>query len=273
MPCISSSSDEEELTCLLDVVGKGEEGHTETNEKDCKSVVVKQEVKVKVIPRVENLATQQDKNNAAKVGIDTIEEEKRTNVDVDDILSEMSLVDQVEILKKDICALLVERERMSENDLKTAGGAKEEELRAELFSSYEKLENAKAAKEQLRLLYRQKETDRAEKGCVKASKEEFERMKEEYFGKVVEAGQLEEKMKELKHEVREANKSVANLRQDVQIVTGRYQEPQNPWVGVGVPYGSTAGRSVGSERDRYGRVVQERSKDQRVYGKRQMRGL
>merc|ERR1712179_358023 len=134
-------------------------------------------------------------------------------------------------------------------------GGKEEELRAELLSSYQKLENAKRAKEQLRKMYREKEIGRGEKGCVKASQEEFERMKE------------------VKHEVREANKSVAKLKQDVQMATGRYQESQNPWQ-LGVPYGSTAGRSVGIERDRYGRVVEERGGgDQRVYGKRQMRGL
>jgi len=271
MPCISSSSDEEELTCLLDVVGKGGGGSLETNDKDYKSVVVKDEVKEKVIP---NLINNQDEDRTKKVGIEpTIKKEKTLIETGDDSLSEMSLVDQIEILKRDICSLLVERERMSEkiDDFK-AGGGKEEELRAELLSSYQKLENAKRAKEQLRKLYKEKETGRGEKGCVKASQEEFERMKEEYFGKVVEVGQLEEKMKELKHEVREANKSVAKLKQDVQMATGRYQEPQNPWQ-VGVPYGSTAGRSVGTERDRYGRVVEERGGgDQRVYGKRQMRG-
>jgi len=269
MPCISSSSDEDDLTCLLDVVGKGVKGRPETDEQNCKAVavVVKEEVKVKETPRVRNLVTGQVKDKAEKVGIETIEEEKTNNRD--DSLSEMSLVDQVEILKKDICALLVERERMSEkiDDFKTVRGGKEEELRAELFSSYEKLENAKAAKEQLRRLYRQKEIER---GCVKASKEEFYRMKEEYFGKVVEAGQLEEKVRELKHEVREANKNVANLKEEVQKVTGRYQEPQNIWQ-RGVPYGSTAGRSAGSERDRYGRVVEDRGGDQRVFGKRRDR--
>jgi len=270
MPCISSSSDEDELTCLLDVVGKGVEGRPETDEQNCKAVavVVKEEVKVEETPRVMNLVTGQVKNKTEKVGIETIEEEKTNNRD--DGLSEMSLVDQVEILKKDICALLVERERMSEkiDDFKTVRGGKEEELRAELFSSYEKLENAKAAaKEQLTRLYRQKQIER---GCVKASKEEFYRMKEEYFGKVVEAGQLEEKVRELKHEVREANKNVANLKEEIQKVTGRYQEPQNIWQ-RGVPYGSTAGRSAGSERDRYGRVVEDRGGDQRVFGKRRDR--
>merc|ERR1712013_575911 len=128
--------------------------------------------------------------------------------------------------------------------------------------------------EQLRQLYREKEIAKEEKGFVKASKEEFARMKEEYFRDVVEAGKLEEKMRDLKHEVREANKSVLRLQQDLQIVTGRYQENQNPWQ-VGAPYGSTAGRSVGTERDRYGRIVDERGGEtgyQRVYGKRQMRG-
>ena len=61
------------------------------------------------------------------------------------------------------------------------GGGKEDELRAELFSCRQKLENAKLAKEQLRQLYREKEIAKEEKGFVKASKEEFERMKEEYF--------------------------------------------------------------------------------------------
>jgi len=269
MPCISSSSDEEELTCLLDVVGAG--GGQDCEEKYCKPVVLKEDVNVKDILKEGNIVHQ---NKTREVEDKQLHEDETNGGN--DGLSAMCLHDQVESLKNDICALLVERERMSEtiDDFKVVGGGKEDELRAELFSCRQKLENAKLAKEQLRQLYREKEIAKEEKGFVKASKEEFERMKEEYFRDVVEAGKLEEKMRDLKHEVREANKSVLRLQQDLQIVTGRYQENQNPWQ-VGVPYGSTAGRSVGTERDRYGRIVDERggeSGNQRVYGKRQSRG-
>ena len=176
MPCISSSSDEEELTCLLDVVGGGEGQDSE--EKNCKSVVVKEDVSVKDILKVGNLVHQ---NKMVKVEDKHLHEDE-TNGGHDG-LSAMCLHDQVESLKNDICALLVERERMSEtiDDFKVVDGGKEDELRAELFSCRQKLENAKLAKEQLRQLYREKEIAKEEKGLVKASKEEFERMKEEYF--------------------------------------------------------------------------------------------
>ena len=174
MPCVSSSSDEEELTCLLDVVGGG--GGQDSQE-NCKPIALKEDVNAEDILKVGNLV---HRNRTVKLEVNQLHEDETNGGNGDGLsLSAMCLHDQVESLQKDICALLLERERISEtiNDLKVVGGEKEDELRAELFSCRQKLENAKLAKEQLRQLYREKEIARKENGFVKASKEEFARMK------------------------------------------------------------------------------------------------
>ena len=79
-----------------------------------------------------------------------------------------------------------------------------------------------------------------------------------YDRALVQAGQLDEQMRELKQEVHEANRSVARLQNELQMTTGGWQgQHGNPWQ-VGVPYGSKAGRVASGERDRYGRQVGER---------------
>merc|ERR1719318_1229768 len=98
-------------------------------------------------------------------------------------------------------------------------GGREEELREELCESREKVERAKVAREQLRELYMERNRGKVGTGR-EASKEEFTRLKEEYFRSVVEAGKLEEKMGELKQEVVEANKSVNRLQKELQMTTG-----------------------------------------------------
>ena len=93
---------------------------------------------------------------------------------------EINLLDQVELLKQEICSLLMEREAASATVGNEREGGREAELRAELAESREKVDNAKAAKEQLRDLYNERNRDKVETGMV-ASKEEFTRMKNEYF--------------------------------------------------------------------------------------------
>ena len=73
---------------------------------------------------------------------------------------------------------------------------------------------------------------------------------------MVQAGQLDEKLGDLKQEVMAANQTVAKLQKELQATTG--QQSNNPW-GVGVPYGSKAARDVGVARDKYGRPVGEKS--------------
>jgi len=252
MPCISSSSDEEELTCLLDVVGGGVPNPSINNQKQ----VIKEDIKdadtFKVREKVQQLQIS-DQVKTENTCDDTNTDTTRSN----ECLSDVCLTDQVEILKKEICDILIKRERASAlmPDSNTNGG-REEELRAELARSREKFENAKSAKEQLRALYKERNESRDKKGMVKASQEEFKRMKEEYFRAVVKAGKLEERQRELKHEVRESNKNVAKLQKELQWTTG-VQENHNPWM-VGVPYGSKATKSMGMERDRFGRFSEER---------------
>merc|ERR1712086_700131 len=93
-----------------------------------------------------------------------------------------------------------------------------------------------------------------------ANEEEFKRMKKEYFGMVLKAGQLDEQQGELKQEVVAANITVARLQMDLMSLTGgRQGKPANPWQ-VGVPYGSKVGRVGGGERDRYGRPIGDGNK-------------
>merc|ERR1719508_736752 len=131
-----------------------------------------------------------------------------------------------------------------------------EELKRKLSSSKEMVERAKKSREQLRELYSERSKEKMGTGRVTvADQEEFNRLREEYFRMVVQAGKLEEMLGELKQKVVSANTTVARLQKDLQATTGGWQWQQgSPWQ-VGVPYGSKAGRSGGGERDRYGRHV------------------
>ena len=105
--------------------------------------------------------------------------EEMTEVKKDDS-KEINLRDHVELLKKENCALLVEREKMSAKLDDLTRGGREEELREALCESREKVERAKVAREQLRQLYVERNREKVGTGR-EANKEEFTRLKEEYF--------------------------------------------------------------------------------------------
>ena len=163
----TSSSDEEGLTCLLDVVGGGVAP---------RDIPIKTEVKDKIddqkILHLRNLV--QQIHLQQEVAMEEIIETKK------DEPKEVNLWEQVDLLKKENCALLVEREKLR---VKLGGmdrGGRAEELQGELMESREKVERAKVAREQLRELYRERSKNKVGTGR-EASKEEFDRLKEEYF--------------------------------------------------------------------------------------------
>ena len=166
---MSGSSDDEELTCLLDLVDGGQKTRKTT-------FVVKEEIVEEDILQLRNVVQQ---IHMKEVSMDKLGD--RVSRDDHDQEKEINLNDQVELLKKEICALLVEREKLNVDSFKVRVGGREAELRADLIEIRRKVANAKAAKEQLTELYRERNSSREERGMVVASMEEFSNMKEEYF--------------------------------------------------------------------------------------------
>eukprot|EP00092_Neocalanus_flemingeri_P026369 GFUD01028585.1.p1 GENE.GFUD01028585.1~~GFUD01028585.1.p1 ORF type:complete len:274 (+),score=136.09 GFUD01028585.1:57-878(+) len=238
----NSSSEEEGLTCLLDVVGGGGMAVKEASTKA--AAVMNEKIDDEKILKLRNFVQQIHLEEGAK---EEVVPKK------DDPMKVENVWEQVDVLKREICDLLVEREKLCCKVGEKKSG-REDELRRELAESRQKVEGAKVAREQLRELYSERIKNKVTTGRV-ASKEEFNRLREDYFRSVVQAGQLEERLGELKQEVVAANTSVARLQKELQAATGGWQGQQgNPWQ-VGVPYGSKAGRAVSGERDRYGRPV------------------
>ena len=146
MPSSVSSSDDEGLTCLLDVVG-GDSDHRA----DPTITTVKEDIDEEQILQLRNLV--QHIQLLDQVEIEEIKKPKSAAP------REINLLDQVELLKQEICSLLMEREAMSATVGNEREGGREAELRAELAESREKVDNAKAAKEQLRDLYKERNRD------------------------------------------------------------------------------------------------------------------
>ena len=163
MPSSVSSSDDEGLTCLLDIVG---------GDSDLTITTVKEDIDEEHILQLRNLVQHIQMHDPVE-----IEEIKKPKSAAP---KEINLLDQVELLKQEICSLLMEREAVSATVGSEREGGREAELRAELAESREKVDNAKASKEQLKELYMERNRDKVRTGAV-ASKEEFTRMKEEYF--------------------------------------------------------------------------------------------
>ena len=166
-----------------------------------------------------------------------------------------SLWEEESILKKEICELLAEKVK---HEIQCRDDEKRQQLEKELEESRALVENAKRSKVMLTEYYEKRNKERASSGIV-ASEEMFKKMKEEYFEMVVTAGKLDEKQRELRHEVRAANSANAKLQMELADETGgRYGKACNPWQ-VGVPYGSKAGRSNYGQRDKFGRPVRDSS--------------
>ena len=166
----SSSSEEEVLTCLLDLVRGGTVRDTsnqvEVGRDTTGQVVVKEEIHQSrnSIQRNQMQAANNDK--AKKEGS-----------------REVGMWEQVDILKREICALLVDRDRqrMKLRDVKKKDESSEE-LKRKLSSSKEMVERAKNSREQLRELYSERSKEKMGTGRVAvADQEEFYRLREEYF--------------------------------------------------------------------------------------------
>ena len=164
----SSSSEEEGLTCLLDVVGGGVAVRDVNDEAKTREIIDDEK-----ILQLRNLVQQIHMHEGAVDVEGRIEAEKNECKNVD-------VVEQVDILKREICALLVEREKLGAKlgEVKREGRA--QELERELAESREMVERAKVAREQLRELYDERRKNKKKDGR-EASKEEFNRLREEYF--------------------------------------------------------------------------------------------
>ena len=90
----------------------------------------------------------------------------------------MSMWEEVDRLKKELCELLTEKVKKS---LNYDEARKRSEMEKELADSKALVERSKKSKDQLEEYYKERKEKKKECGAV-ASKEEFMRMKKEYFG-------------------------------------------------------------------------------------------
>jgi len=146
----------------------------------------------------------------------------------------LTLREQMRILRKEQCRLLIERENQVDlQEKKGADGGKLAEAKA-------KLERAKSNREQLGLHYHRKEAAAAAEGITL---EVYKKLKDEYFGFVRQAGELDLQLKEMEEDLKSARNSLGKMEREVWAAedrNGPRRKAANPWQ-VGVPYGS--GRS------------------------------
>ena len=160
----SSSSSDDGLTCLIDVVGgSGPAGKASA---DAKAIIDDER-----ILQLRNLVQQLHMQDATME--DKIEDKK-------DNFSEISPWEQVDILKRENCVLLMEREKLHAELGEVKKSSRVEELEKELVESRAMVQRAKVAKEQLRELYKERSQNKKVSG-KEATREEFVRMREEYF--------------------------------------------------------------------------------------------
>jgi len=146
----------------------------------------------------------------------------------------VTLQEQMVILEQEQCRLLKEREKgIKEGVSSTSGESK-------LADARDRLVRAKNNREQLGLHYIKKEVLAAEAG---ATTEVYKQLKDEYFGLVRQAGELDLQLKEMEEELTSAHHSLGRMERELWAAEdkiGPRKRVANPWQ-VGVPYGS--GRS------------------------------
>ena len=162
----SSSSSDDGLTCLIDVVGgSGPAGDASA---DAKPKEIIDDEKVLQLRNLVQKCRMQDATMEDKI------EDKKDN------FSEISPWEQVDILKRENCVLLMEREKLHAELGEVKKSSRVEELEKELVESRAMVQRAKVAKEQLRELYKERSQNKKVSG-KDATREEFVRMREEYF--------------------------------------------------------------------------------------------
>jgi len=146
----------------------------------------------------------------------------------------LTLREQMRILRKEQCRLLIEKEKQVDlQEKKGADGGKLAEAKA-------KLERAKSNREQLGLHYHRKEAAAAAEGVTL---EVYKKLKDEYFGFVRQAGELDLQLKEMEEDLKSAHNSLGRMERELWAAEDKNcprRKAANPWQ-VGVPYGS--GRS------------------------------
>lgn len=151
-----------------------------------------------------------------------------------------NLSEQLVSLRREQCRLLVERERAGSQG--GCGGPGLEQLEEEVAEARATLERAKSNREQLKLFYARKEKEmNVGPGGEQATMEQYLELKEKYFGLVLEAGELEQELKDIEADLTVSTNGVAKLQRELYKLEGP-KENSSPWQ-VGVPYGSgMAGR-------------------------------
>jgi len=146
----------------------------------------------------------------------------------------LTIQEQMIILRQEQCRLLKEREKRVKEGRTSASGA------SKVADARDRLARAKYNREQLELHYRRKESLAAEEG---ATLEVLKQLKDEYFGLVRQAGELDLQLKEMEEELTSAHHSLGRMERELWAAedkNGSRKMVANPWQ-VGVPYGS--GRS------------------------------
>jgi len=146
----------------------------------------------------------------------------------------LTIQEQMIILRQEQCRLLKEREKRVKEGRTSASGA------SKVADARDRLARAKYNREQLELHYRRKEALAAEEG---ATLEVVKQLKDEYFGLVRQAGELDLQLKEMEEELTSAHHSLGRMERELWAAedkNGSRKMVANPWQ-VGVPYGS--GRS------------------------------
>jgi len=179
--------------------------------------------------------TQEEKKHQEKVTASKSNEEESGGEERGGVKSQvLTLREQMRILRKEQCRLLIEKEKQVDlQEKKGADGGKLAEAKA-------KLERAKSNREQLGLHYHRKEAAAAAEGVTL---EVYKKLKDEYFGFVRQAGELDLQLKEMEEDLKSAHNSLGRMERELWAAEDKNcprRKAANPWQ-VGVPYGS--GRS------------------------------
>ena len=151
-----------------------------------------------------------------------------------------------EELKDQICDMIMEREKDSLSCLKKT------DLLMELEEANHHLDSAKGSRDVLIELYKkQVESKKLSPG---GGREEFEDMKKDYAEQIVVRGQLEAQVDAARKDYNHQMKVLARLREDLMYYKrDEDRKRDNPFVGIGVPYGGRfrRNRDLSSNRSRY----------------------
>ena len=144
-----------------------------------------------------------------------------------------------EELKDQICDLIVDREKDSLSCLKKS------DLLMELEEASHHLVSAKGSRDVLIEFY--KKQVESKKSSPGGGREQFEDMKKDYAEQIVVRGQLEAQVEAVRKDYNHQMKVLARLREDLMYYKrDEDRKHDNPFVGIGVPYGGRGRR----DRDR-----------------------